>query len=70
MGERKHGRCPEMPCDVVFDTAEWHAVYIVSERKAPPQAPPTLDSIVRKIAGIGGFLNRNPMAFLVLRRCG
>jgi hypothetical protein len=50
--------CPEMPCDVVFDTAEWHAVYIVSERKAPPETPPTLDSMVRRIASLGGFLNR------------
>jgi hypothetical protein len=55
--------CPEMPCDVVFDTAEWHAVYIVSERKAPPETPPTLDSMVRTIAGLGGFLNRKSDGF-------
>lgn len=55
--------CPEMPCDVVFDTAEWHAVYIVSERKAPPETPPTLDSMVRRIAGLGGFLNRKSDGF-------
>ncbi len=28
--------CPEMPCDVVFEQAEWQAVYIVTERKPPP----------------------------------
>lgn len=55
--------CPEMPCDVVFDTAEWHAVYIVSERRAPPETPPTLDSMVRRIAGLGGFLNRKSDGF-------
>jgi hypothetical protein len=55
--------CPEMPCDVVFDTAEWHAVYIVSERKAPPETPPTLDSMVRRIASLGGFLNRKSDGF-------
>jgi len=31
--------CPELPCDVVFDTAEWQAVYIVTERKPPPDTP-------------------------------
>jgi hypothetical protein len=50
--------CPEMPCDVVFATAEWHAVYIVTERKPPPDTPPTLDRMVRMVAGLGGFLNR------------
>jgi hypothetical protein len=50
--------CPEMPCDVVFDQAEWQAVYIVSERKPPPETPPTLDRMVRMVAGLGGFLNR------------
>jgi hypothetical protein len=55
--------CPEMPCDVVFDTAEWHAVYIVSERKAPPETPPTQDSMVRRIASLGGFLNRKSDGF-------
>ncbi len=47
-----------MPCDVVFDTAEWHAVYIVTERQPPPNTPPTLDCMVRMIASLGGFLGR------------
>jgi hypothetical protein len=51
--------CPEMPCDVVFETAEWQAVYIVSERKPPPETPPTLDQMVRMVASLGGFLGRN-----------
>jgi hypothetical protein len=50
--------CPEMPCDVVFDTAEWQAVYLVSERKPPPEEPPSLERMVRMVAGLGGFLNR------------
>ena len=50
--------CPEMPCDIVFDKAEWQAVYIVTERKPPPETPPTLDQMVRRVAGLGGFLNR------------
>jgi hypothetical protein len=55
--------CPEMPCDVVFDTAEWQAVYIVTERKSPPDTPPTLDQMVRRVAGLGGFLNRKSDGF-------
>ena len=55
--------CPEMPCDVVFDTAEWHAVYIVTERQPPPDTPPTLDQMVRMVAGLGGFLGRKSDGF-------
>ena len=55
--------CPEIPCDVVFDTAEWHAVYIVTARKPPPDTPPTLDRMVRMVAGLGGFLNRKSDGF-------
>jgi hypothetical protein len=34
--------CPDMPCDVVFATAEWQAVNIVTLRKPPPDTPPSL----------------------------
>ena len=50
--------CPEMPCDVVFATAEWHAVYIVTKREPLPDKPPSLHEMVRMVAGLGGFLNR------------
>jgi hypothetical protein len=50
--------CPELPCDLVFDDDEWKAVYIVSRKKPPPDTPPTLNEIIRMIAGFGGFLNR------------
>ncbi len=55
--------CPAMPCDVVFDTAEWHAVTIVTARKPPPDTPPTLDQMVRMVAGLGGFLGRKSNGF-------
>lgn len=55
--------CPEMSCEVVFDTAEWQAVYLVTERKPPPDAPPSLDRMVRMVAGLGGFLNRKGDGF-------
>ncbi len=55
--------CPEMPCDVVFETPEWQAAYLVSERKPPPKTPPSLDRMVRIVAGFGGFLNRKADGF-------
>lgn len=55
--------CPEMPCDVVFDKAEWQAVYLVTQRKPPPETPPSLDQMVRMVAGLGGFLNRKRDGF-------
>jgi len=55
--------CPEMPCDVVFDPAEWQAVYLVTQRKLPPETPPSLDQMVRMVAGLGGFLNRKRDGF-------
>ena len=50
--------CPEMPCDAVFADQEWKAVYLVTQRKPPPAEPPSLDTMVRMIATLGGFLNR------------
>jgi len=55
--------CPELPCDVVFDAAEWQAVYLVTQRQAPPEEPPSLDAMVRMVASLGGFLNRKSDGF-------
>ena len=50
--------CPELPCEVVFDPEEWQAAWIVAYRRPPPDTPPTLNMMVRLIAGFGGFLGR------------
>lgn len=50
--------CPDMPCDVVFETEEWQAVYIVAMHKKPPDQPPRLNDMIRLMATFGGFLNR------------
>jgi hypothetical protein len=50
--------CPNMPCDTVFADEEWRAVYLVTQRKPPPERPPSLDTMVRMVASLGGFLNR------------
>jgi len=55
--------CPEMPCDAVFADEEWKAVYLVTQRKAPPEKPPSLDTMVRMVATLGGFLNRKGDGF-------
>ena len=54
----KLGRtCPHLPCDVIFEDAEWRAVYHVVERK-PAVETPTLGEMVRMVASLGGHLGR------------
>jgi hypothetical protein len=55
--------CPEMPCDTVFADEEWQAVYLVTQRTLPPDTPPSLDTMVRMVASLGGFLNRKGDGF-------
>jgi len=55
--------CPEMPCDTVFADEEWKAVYLVTQRQPPPDEPPSLDTMVRMVASLGGFLNRKSDGF-------
>lgn len=49
---------PNLPCDVVFATEEWQAVYIVTKRRSAPNQPPSLSAMVAMIAEWGGFTNR------------
>lgn len=55
--------CPELPCNVVFADEEWQAVYLVAKRQPPPQVPPSLNEMIRMVAGFGGFLNRKGDGF-------
>lgn len=50
--------CPDLPCDLVYDTQEWQAIYIVTHKKAPPSKPPTINTMIRMMASFGGFLGR------------
>ncbi len=50
--------CPDLPCDLVFETQEWQAIYVVTHRKPPPPKPPTINTMIRMMAGFGGFLGR------------
>lgn len=51
--------CPDIDCEVVFTPSEWKSVYMATRREDPPETPPTLNEIVRMIASLGGYVNRN-----------
>jgi hypothetical protein len=55
--------CPELSCDVVFETEEWQAAYIAVHKRKPPKKPPTLDVMIHMIATFGGFLGRKNDGF-------
>jgi hypothetical protein len=50
--------CPDLDCSVVFETAEWHATWVILKKSHPPEKPPSLNDMVRMIASFGGFLGR------------
>lgn len=50
--------CPELPCDVALDEDEWQAVYAVVKREVPPPSPPPLETMVKLIPTLGGYLGR------------
>ena len=50
---------PDMPCDIVFDEAEWKALVAYStKKKTAPSAPPPLQQAIRMLAKAGGFQGR------------
>ncbi len=52
--------CGELSCDVVFDEAEWKAVYkILNRKQALPEKPPSLGEFIIMIAILGGYVDRN-----------
>lgn len=46
-------------CESVFSKEEWQTTYIVLYRKRPPKVPPLLNEMIRMVASLGGYLNRN-----------
>jgi hypothetical protein len=48
---------PELPAELFFEDIEWQAAFILN-RKKPPKEPPKLNTVVRLIAQLGGFLAR------------
>jgi hypothetical protein len=49
---------PEASCEAVFEPAEWKSVYRVVEQQSPPSKPPTLATMIRMVAQLGGYVNR------------
>ena len=50
--------CPQAPCTVAFEGAEWKSVHMVSQGGALPAEPPTLVRFVAMVAALGGYLGR------------
>ncbi len=51
--------CPEISFEAVFEPAEWQSVYHVVKRDKLPKQPPKLQEMVRMVAQLGGYVNRN-----------
>jgi len=49
--------CPDWEADLLFESDEWQAAYILNKRK-PPRTPPKLNEVIRLVAILGGFLAR------------
>jgi hypothetical protein len=49
---------PHRPCEIVFSEQEWKTIYLMHKKKKPPKTPPTLRTITRMLAQLGGFLAR------------
>ena len=62
--------CPEMPCNTLFADEEWKAVYLVTRRKVPPWQPPSLETMVRMVATLGGASTDRAMVFLDRKHSG
>jgi Transposase Tn5 dimerisation domain/Transposase DNA-binding len=48
---------PDLPADLMFDTDEWHAAFVLNKKPVPKQVP-KLNTVIRLIAQRGGFLGR------------
>jgi hypothetical protein len=51
--------CPEICCEALFEPAEWQSVWKVTQGTAPPRKPPPLGDMIRLVAHLGGYVNRN-----------
>ncbi|MFO1352313.1 MAG: IS4 family transposase [Gammaproteobacteria bacterium] len=49
---------PQAACTQVFSAQEWQTIYLLQQRQRPPPKPPTLRTVTRMLAQLGGFLAR------------
>jgi hypothetical protein len=51
--------CPDMPCDLIFESSEWQSIWSVTHQgEALPLKVPSLCEMVRLIASLGGYVVR------------
>lgn len=50
--------CPEIDCEVIFEPSEWKSVYVILGEDLPETGSPNLNTVVRMIARLGGFIDR------------
>ena len=48
---------PDLDAALLFSPAEWQAAYLLAKQRPPKQAP-KLNTVIRLISGLGGFLGR------------
>jgi hypothetical protein len=48
--------CPDLECEMVFETSEWKAVWVATNQTKPPTKPPSLRQMVHMIATLGGYI--------------
>ena len=51
--------CPDLDCEVLFETSEWQSVYMIVKKQTPPNKPPRLNEVIRMIASLGGYVPRS-----------
>lgn len=50
--------CPDIPADIIFHEYEWKSAFRAVKKKVPTEIP-TLGEMVKVIAVLGGYLDRN-----------
>lgn len=50
--------CPSLTCEVVFSPSEWKSICHIKNHGKVPAEPPTLNEMIRLIAGFGGYVSR------------
>ncbi len=50
--------CPDADCECLFEPSEWKAVWVTIHKKPPPKKAPRLCTMIRLIAGLGGYVER------------
>ncbi len=51
-------RATDLPCEALFEEAEWKSVYSVVGKPFPKKGCPKLAEMVRALAQLGGFIDR------------